>query len=58
MLSSLTGLEKIIVFLIDSYKSFYLCVFQLLIRAALAAVIAVCVHEHLPPCPIYLTLSL
>ncbi|KIM27005.1 hypothetical protein M408DRAFT_176396 [Serendipita vermifera MAFF 305830] len=36
----LTALNKIIVFVIDVYQSFYLCLFQFLIRGGLAGIIA------------------
>lgn len=38
---SLTVLDKIIIFVIDSYKSFYLCIFEFLIRGGLAAIITI-----------------
>jgi hypothetical protein len=37
----LTALDKIIVFLINSYDSFYQCMGEFLIRGGLAAVITV-----------------
>ena len=52
MLSSLTGVENIIVFVIDTYQAFYLCVFQLLIRAGLAGAITVKLLSFVRPCPI------
>jgi len=52
-LSRLTSVENSIVIVIDTYKVFYLCIFQLMIfMAGLTGTITINLHSHLQPCPI------
>jgi len=50
MLCSLTDVKSIIVVTIYTYKSFYLCLFQFVIRVGLAGVTTVSVQSCLRPC--------